>query len=242
MLRRLHQRRRLAELPEPRGGQVLPERRQRARREPAPGPRPKSGAQRQKESSSERWSYGLVPPYSPSGKHLRQWRTCVNCRRRRLKQAFRTSRRIDTVPRSNGDKNTSTASDVKQSRPVAGAQRRGSDASTFNIKNTQQPEGATNMLKRILLASIFTAAATAAFAQAAPPAAGGAAAPPAAAPAAPPAAGAPPAGGAAGGGAAAAPQQPMSFFVTSAVPGTGNLGGLAGADKICQDLATAAGS
>jgi hypothetical protein len=34
----------------------------------------------------------------------------------------------------------------------------------------------------------------------------------------------------------------MSFFVTSAVPGTGNLGGLAGADKICQDLATAAGS
>jgi hypothetical protein len=94
------------------------------------------------------------------------------------------------------------------------------------------------MLKQILLASVFTAAATAAFAQAAPPAAGGAAAPPAAAPAAPPAAGAPPAGG----GAAAAPQQPMSFFVTSAVPGTGNLGGLAGADKICQDLATAAGS
>jgi hypothetical protein len=34
----------------------------------------------------------------------------------------------------------------------------------------------------------------------------------------------------------------MSFFVTSTVPGTGKLGGLAGADKICQDLATAAGS
>jgi hypothetical protein len=39
------------------------------------------------------------------------------------------------------------------------------------------------------------------------------------------------------------PQQPMSFFVTSATPtGTGNLGGLAGADKICQDLAAAAGA
>src|SRR2546423_15322059 len=38
--------------------------------------------------------------------------------------------------------------------------------------------------------------------------------------------------------AAQAPQQPMSFFVTSAVPGTGNLGGLAGADQICQNLAT----
>jgi hypothetical protein len=85
------------------------------------------------------------------------------------------------------------------------------------------------MLKRILLASVFTVVATAAFAQAAPPAAGGAA-PPAAAPPA------------AGGGAAAAPQQPMSFFVTSTVPGTGNLGGLAGADKICQDLATAVSS
>lgn len=38
------------------------------------------------------------------------------------------------------------------------------------------------------------------------------------------------------------PQQPMSFFITSAPPGTGNLGGLAGADTICQNLATAAGS
>jgi hypothetical protein len=34
----------------------------------------------------------------------------------------------------------------------------------------------------------------------------------------------------------------MSFFITSTTPGTGNLGGLAGADKICQDLATAAGA
>jgi hypothetical protein len=42
--------------------------------------------------------------------------------------------------------------------------------------------------------------------------------------------------------AQAPPQQPMSFFVTSAVPGTGNLGGLAGADQICQNLAAAAGA
>jgi hypothetical protein len=46
--------------------------------------------------------------------------------------------------------------------------------------------------------------------------------------------------------AAQAPQQappPMSFFVTSATPaGTGNLGGLAGADKICQDLAASVGA
>ena len=41
---------------------------------------------------------------------------------------------------------------------------------------------------------------------------------------------------------AAQPQQPMSFFVTSAVPGHGNLGGLAGADQICQNLAAAAGA
>jgi hypothetical protein len=41
---------------------------------------------------------------------------------------------------------------------------------------------------------------------------------------------------------APAPQQPMSFFVTSTVPGTGNLGGLAGADQICQNLAAAAGA
>lgn len=37
-------------------------------------------------------------------------------------------------------------------------------------------------------------------------------------------------------------QQPMSFFITSTVPGTGNLGGLAGADQICQNLAAAAGA
>src|SRR6476660_3272769 len=207
-----------------------PGQRQAARREPAPAPRPRSGARWQRKSSSERWSYWSVPPYSPSGKHLRQWRTCVNCRRRPLTQAFRTSRGIDTVPRSNGDKNTSRPSDVKQSRPVAGTHNVAAAALLRSTHNDQHPEGAINMLKRIFLASIFTAVATAAFAQAEPPAAGGAAAPPAAAPAAPPAAGAPAAGGAAGGGAAAAPQQPMSFFVTSTVPGTGNLGGLAGAD------------
>ncbi len=40
-----------------------------------------------------------------------------------------------------------------------------------------------------------------------------------------------------------APPQPMSFFITSAGSGHGaNLGGLSGADKICQTLATAAGS
>ena len=39
------------------------------------------------------------------------------------------------------------------------------------------------------------------------------------------------------------PPQPMSFFVTSAGSGHGaNLGGLAGADKICQTLATSGGS
>jgi len=38
------------------------------------------------------------------------------------------------------------------------------------------------------------------------------------------------------------PQMPMSFFVTSAPPGHGNLGGLAGADQICQNLAAAAGA
>ena len=38
------------------------------------------------------------------------------------------------------------------------------------------------------------------------------------------------------------PPQPMSFFVTSAGSGKGaDLGGLAGADRICQTLATAAG-
>jgi hypothetical protein len=39
-----------------------------------------------------------------------------------------------------------------------------------------------------------------------------------------------------------APQQPMSFFITSAPPGHGNLGGLAGADTVCQNLAAAAGA
>ena len=39
-----------------------------------------------------------------------------------------------------------------------------------------------------------------------------------------------------------APPQPMSFFITSAGSGDGaNLGGLAGADKICQTLGAAAG-
>jgi hypothetical protein len=33
------------------------------------------------------------------------------------------------------------------------------------------------------------------------------------------------------------PQHPMSFFVASTVPGSGNLGGLIGADRICQNLA-----
>jgi hypothetical protein len=42
--------------------------------------------------------------------------------------------------------------------------------------------------------------------------------------------------------AQAPPAQPMSFFITSSTPGGGNLGGLAGADKICQDLAAAAGA
>jgi hypothetical protein len=43
--------------------------------------------------------------------------------------------------------------------------------------------------------------------------------------------------------AAQQPQQPMSFFVTSAGSGKGaDLGGIAGADRICQTLATAAGS
>ena len=41
----------------------------------------------------------------------------------------------------------------------------------------------------------------------------------------------------------AQPQAPMSFFVTSATPtGSGNLGGLAGADQICQNLAASAGA
>src|SRR6185503_8166770 len=40
-----------------------------------------------------------------------------------------------------------------------------------------------------------------------------------------------------------AQQNPMTFFITSAGSGNGaNLGGLAGADKICQTLAAAAGA
>jgi len=35
------------------------------------------------------------------------------------------------------------------------------------------------------------------------------------------------------------PQMPMTFFVTSNPPGHGGLGGLAGADQICQNLAAA---
>ena len=43
-------------------------------------------------------------------------------------------------------------------------------------------------------------------------------------------------------GQPAQPPQPMSFFITSAGSGNGaNLGGLAGADRICQTHATAAG-
>jgi hypothetical protein len=37
------------------------------------------------------------------------------------------------------------------------------------------------------------------------------------------------------------PQHPMTFFVAKGT-GTGNLGGIAGADKICQDLAAGAGA
>src|SRR6476660_1958650 len=44
-------------------------------------------------------------------------------------------------------------------------------------------------------------------------------------------------------GQPAQPPPPMSFFVTSAGSGKGaDLGGIAGADRICQTLATAAGS
>jgi len=41
--------------------------------------------------------------------------------------------------------------------------------------------------------------------------------------------------------AASAPPPTMGFFVTSAKSKTGNLGGLAGADRVCQDLAAAVG-
>ena len=43
-------------------------------------------------------------------------------------------------------------------------------------------------------------------------------------------------------GQPAGPQKPMTFFVAGSVPGGGNLGGLAGADRICQNLAQAAGA
>jgi hypothetical protein len=43
-------------------------------------------------------------------------------------------------------------------------------------------------------------------------------------------------------GQPAAPPKPMTFFIAGAVPGTGNLGGLAGADRICQNLAQAVGA
>jgi hypothetical protein len=42
-------------------------------------------------------------------------------------------------------------------------------------------------------------------------------------------------------GAASAPPPTMGFFVTSVKNKTGNLGGLAGADRVCQALATAVG-
>ena len=42
-------------------------------------------------------------------------------------------------------------------------------------------------------------------------------------------------------GAASAPPPSMGFFVTSAKNKTGNLGGLAAADRVCQALATAVG-
>jgi hypothetical protein len=57
--------------------------------------------------------------------------------------------------------------------------------------------------------------------------------------------GAPPAGGRGGAGGGAgqqAPPQPMTFFVTSQGSGKGaDLGGLAGADAICQNLAASVG-
>jgi hypothetical protein len=43
-------------------------------------------------------------------------------------------------------------------------------------------------------------------------------------------------------GQPAGPQHPMTFFVAREVPGTGNLGGLAGADATCQRLAAGAGA
>src|SRR5438477_9570414 len=50
------------------------------------------------------------------------------------------------------------------------------------------------------------------------------------------------AGGGGRGGAPPAPPMPMTFFVASQGSGKGaDLGGLAGADAICQNLAAAAG-
>lgn len=50
-----------------------------------------------------------------------------------------------------------------------------------------------------------------------------------------------PGGGQAGRGGPQAPPQPMTFFVTSVGKDGANLGGIAGADAHCQQLATAAG-
>ncbi len=38
------------------------------------------------------------------------------------------------------------------------------------------------------------------------------------------------------------PKPPLGFFVATDVPGTGNLGGLAGADQICQNIAATVGA
>jgi hypothetical protein len=43
-------------------------------------------------------------------------------------------------------------------------------------------------------------------------------------------------------GQPAGPPKPMSFFIADQVPGTGNLGGIAGADRICQNLAMGVGA
>ena len=43
-------------------------------------------------------------------------------------------------------------------------------------------------------------------------------------------------------GQPAGPPKPMSFFITSTTEGSGNLGGITGADAICQNLAAAAGA
>ncbi len=48
--------------------------------------------------------------------------------------------------------------------------------------------------------------------------------------------------GAAFGQQQAQPPPPMGFFVATDVPGSGNLGGLAGADQICQNVAASVGA